>query len=78
VGLVDFGVGEERLDKVLWPLAAETREVMCGAYLAVIKCAVNGQVVHIGVHNSRHLRFLDGADLAVRVHDEDRHVLLSA
>jgi hypothetical protein len=34
--------------------------------------------VHVGVHDGRHLRFLDRADLAMRVHDEDRHILLSA
>ena len=34
--------------------------------------------MHIGVHDRRHLRFLDWADLAVRVHDEYRHVLLPA
>jgi hypothetical protein len=48
------------------------------AYLAVIKCAVDSQVVHIGVHNGGHLRLLDGADLAVREHDEDGYILLSA
>lgn len=48
------------------------------AYLAVVKCAIYSQVVHIGVHDRRHLRFLDRADFAVRVHDEDGHVLLSA
>jgi hypothetical protein len=48
------------------------------AYLAVIKCAVDSQVVHIGVHDGGHLRLLDGADLAVREHDEDGHILLSA
>jgi hypothetical protein len=30
VGLIDFGVGEERLDKVLWLLAGETRGMVCG------------------------------------------------
>jgi hypothetical protein len=78
VGLVDFGVGEEGLDKVLWLLAAGLRGMVYGAYLAVIKGTVHSQVVHIGVHDSSHLRFLDGADLAVRVHDEDGHILLSA
>jgi hypothetical protein len=34
--------------------------------------------VDVGVHDSRHLRLLDGADLAVRVHDEDGHILLAA
>jgi hypothetical protein len=34
--------------------------------------------VHIGVHDGGHLRFLDGADLAVREHDEDGNILLSA
>ena len=46
--------------------------------LAVVECAVYSQVVHVGVHDGRHLRFLDRADLAMRVHDEDRHILLSA
>ena len=48
------------------------------AYLAVVKGTVYSQVVHIGVHDGRHLRFLDGADLAMRVHDKDGHILLSA
>lgn len=45
-------------------------------YLAVVKRAVYGQIVHIGIHDRRHLCFLNGADLAVRMHDEDRHILL--
>lgn len=47
-------------------------------YLAVVECAVDGQVVHVGVKDSGHLSFLNRADLAFRVHDEDRHILLSA
>lgn len=62
VGAVDVWVGEEGLDKVL----------------TVVKGAVHGQVVHVGVQDGRHLGFLDGADLALGVHDEDGHVLLAA
>ena len=46
-------------------------------YLAVVKCAVNSQVVNVGVEDRGHLRFLNRADLALRVHDEDRDILLS-
>lgn len=48
------------------------------AYLAVVKGPVYGQVVHVRVQDGCHLRFLNGADLAMRVHDEHRHVLLPA
>jgi hypothetical protein len=78
VGFVDLGVGEERLDKVLWLLAPRCARDGVRAYLAVIKCAVDGQVVDIGIHDGGHLRLLDGADLAVREHDEDGHILLPA
>ena len=47
-------------------------------YLAVVECAVDGQVVYVGVKDSSHLSFLDGADLALRVHNEDGNILLSA
>jgi hypothetical protein len=50
--------------------------VHCIAYLAVVERAVHGQIVHVGIHDRRHLRFLDSADLSVRVHDEDGHILL--
>lgn len=53
-------------------------EVWLSTYLAVIEGAIDGQVVYVGVEDSSHLRFLDRADLALRVHDEDRHILLSA
>jgi len=79
VRLVDLGVCEEGFDEVLGVLvvSATTATTEC-AYLAIVECAVYGQVVHVGVHDSRHLRLLDRADLAMRVHDEDRHILLSA
>lgn len=47
-------------------------------YLAIVESAVYCQVVDIGVNDGRHLGFLDGADLAVREHDEDGDILLSA
>jgi len=47
-------------------------------YLAVVECAVDSQIVNVGVEDSGHLRFLDRADLALRVHDEDRDILLPA
>lgn len=34
--------------------------------------------MHVGVQHRGHLGLLDGADLALRVHDEDRHILLAA
>jgi len=77
VRLVDLGVCEERFDEVLDVLAMPAAAPE-DAYLAVVECAVYSQVVHVGVHDGRHLRFLDRADLAMRVHDEDGHILLSA
>lgn len=34
--------------------------------------------MYVGVKNSSHLRLLDRADFALRVHDEDRDILLAA
>lgn len=62
VGAVHVGVGEEGLDKVL----------------AVVKRAVDGKVVDVGVEDGGHLCLLDRADLALGVHDEDGHILLAA
>ena len=77
VRLVDLGVCEEGFDEVLGVLVVSSATAE-GTYLAVVECAVYSQVVHVGVHDGRHLRFLDRADLAMRVHDEDRHIFLSA
>ena len=43
-------------------------------YLAVIKSAIDGKVMHIGVGNGSHLRFLNGRDTTLGVKDEDRDV----
>ena len=55
-------VGEQRLDDIL----------------AIIKRAVDGQTVHVGVEDRGHLRFLHGADASLREHDEHRDVFLVA
>ena len=39
-------------------------------YLAVIECAFDGKVVHVGICHRRHLRFLDGRDAALGMQDE--------
>ena len=46
-------------------------------YLTIVECAIHGQVVYVGVHDGRHLRLLDGTDLAMGVHDEHRYILLA-
>lgn len=46
--------------------------------LAIIKCAIYSKVMHVGIHDSGHLSFLDRADFTVRVHYEDRHIFLAA
>lgn len=51
---------------------------MDAAYLAVVEGAVYGEVVHVGVHDGRHLRFLYRADFAVWVHDEHGDILLAS
>jgi hypothetical protein len=48
------------------------------AYLAVIKGALHGDVVNIGVQNSGHLSFLNRADLALGVHNEHADILLAS
>jgi hypothetical protein len=47
-------------------------------YLAVVECAIHGQIVHIRVHDRGHLRFLYRTDLAVGEHYKDRDILLPA
>lgn len=51
---------------------------MDAAYLAIVEGAVYGEVVHVGVHDGRHLRFLYRADFAVWVHDEHGDILLAS
>lgn len=46
-------------------------------YLAIIKGAFYGNVVHVGIENCGHLRLLDRADLALGVHDEYADILLA-
>lgn len=75
---VDFGVGEECLDEILKTVSFHTQFVTMHAYLAVIECAIHGQVMHVGIHDGRHLCFLYRADLAMREHDEDGDILLAA
>lgn len=39
--------------------------------LAVVECALDGEVMDVGVEDGGHLGFLDGGDTALRVKDED-------
>ena len=60
--IVEGLVGEERLDNVL----------------AIVKCAVDGQVVHIVVEYGRHLSFLDRRHTAAWMQNENVNILLGA
>jgi hypothetical protein len=40
------------------------------AYLAIVKGSVYGQIVYVRVEDCGHLRLLNRADLAMRVHDK--------
>ena len=46
-------------------------------HLAIVKVAGNSEVVNIGVEDSGHLEFLDGAHTALGVEHKDRDVLLA-
>lgn len=59
---VHVGVAEQRLHEIL----------------AVVEGAIDGEVVHVGVEDGRHLRFLHGRHFAGRVHDEDGDVTFVA
>jgi hypothetical protein len=48
------------------------------AYLAIVKGSVYGQIVYVRVEDCGHLRLLNRADLAMRVHDKHRHIFLPA
>lgn len=77
--LVDFLVSEQRFQNVL---SMVSLSFLCRLYnlfyLTVVECTLNGQIVHIGVGNSRHLSLLNWANLALGVHDEHRHILLAS
>ena len=47
-------------------------------YLTVVKGALHGDVVNVGVQHRGHLSLLNGADLALGVHDEHADVLLAS
>ena len=46
--------------------------------LAVVEAAVDGEVEDVVVEDGRHLPFLEGADAALGVHDEDADAVLAA
>ena len=46
--------------------------------LAIVECSLHGNVVYIGVQHRGHLSLLNGADLALGVHDEHADVLLAS
>jgi len=48
------------------------------AYLAIIKGALNGDVVHVSIKDRGHLSLLDRADFALGMHDEHTDILLAA
>jgi hypothetical protein len=47
-------------------------------YLAVVKVARHGKVVHVGVQHGGHLELLDGAHATLGVEHEDGDILLPA
>jgi hypothetical protein len=49
-----------------------------GTYLAIVECALNSQVVHIGIQDSSHLSLLNWANSALWMKDEDGNILLAA
>lgn len=74
---IDFRVGEERFDNVLQRslLALSIRCNQVKAYLTVIESAFDPQVVHIRIQDCCHLRLLNWAHFAIRIHDENRNIL---
>lgn len=46
--------------------------------MAVVESTGDGKIVDVLVQDGRHLRFLDGADAALGVEDEDGDILLAA
>ncbi len=47
------------------------------AYLTIVECAPDRQIVDIGIQNSGHLVFLTGADTAFRMQDEYWHIFFA-
>ena len=79
--LVCVGIAKQRLDNVLLGLLV-SRYILFGsppgAYLAVVECPRNSQVVDIRFRASCHLHFLNGADTALGMQDSDRYILLAS
>lgn len=47
-------------------------------YLTIVKGALNGKVVDVGIQDSGHLGLLDWADTPLGVKDENGDILLAA
>jgi len=78
MGAVDLRVGEQGLDNVLRKLVSFPCTWLGPTYLAVIKSAIYGNVMHVGVQNCGHLSLLNRADLALRVHDKHADIFLAS
>lgn len=78
VSTVDLRIGEKSLDDVLRELALSSNRSFRSTNLAVVEGSLNGDVVHVGIKDGSHLSLLNGADLALGVHNENADILLTA
>ena len=84
VGVVeDLGEHSGPVDGVHGAKGVPPLELQVGEYalhqgLAVVKAAGNGQAMHVGVRHCGHLQFLQAADPALGIHDEDVDARLAA
>ena len=66
-GFVDFGVCKEGFDCILQDVSIVYSRGSGGSHLAIIKCALNSQIVYIRIQDRCHLCFLYGTDSALRM-----------
>ena len=81
VGSIDIGIGKQRFDDILSRRFSRVR--ICHAlshtpYLAVVERALDGQVMDVRIGDSCHLRFLDRADFALGMQNEDGYILFAS
>ena len=79
VGRVEFAVGEEGFYDAL-SRQLRLRSAICfynckkETNLAIVKCALNGEIEYVRVGDRRHLGFLNWRNTSFRVEDEDGNI----